>query len=728
MDHLQAMTRDVLHPAGYDLVSRSRFALHVGLPLAARRIALSPRPLLSILLTFLIAQLSPLDAAPVKVGGFGLFGNAELRSSLRLLEIEEGELDAQKIDDAAFLLLTRLTQNGYLDAQVSATYRTADEEEHTASWSAPFEPKIPEGVVATELRFQIDEGTLYYYQDVTIDGLVSLPVEEAKSYIIPDTSLYSRKKDRSYSPNILSNHQKQLTAALVAIGRTDAKVTASSIELDKATGAVNVTFQVSEGPLYKITQAEAHYLREENLVETKEIPQGAIYTRTWVEDQTRAIRNEAYRLGYPDTKVSNRVIKATPEENTVSVHIRFEVRRGPKVTLTGVEHKGATNTHLPLLDRKTDLTPGEPLDITKAEAARRRLSRLGIFERIDLSYQADGTGQRKAIFDYKPGERIKAQLLLGYGSYEQFRAGLLARRENLFGRAHTLSFEAIRSIKSTSGRLDYTVPELLGESIDGTFEINFLDRQELYFDREERGVSVGLFRRFPQLLTDVGIDYALERKASSDPKFNEEFGLQEANIGSLSLRATRSNIDDILYPKSGYEISGVVRYADESLGGESSFLKPELGFAYHKRLGDRWLFHLGTKAAQITYPEGGRAKIPDNEFYLVGGENSVRGYRRGEAVPLAEEGKPTRVEAYALINLELEYPIFDRLNIVLFTDAARVWERTDTTDVYEDLASVGLGFRYNTIVGPVRLEYGHNIDPRPEDPRGTVHLSIGFPF
>lgn len=694
--------------------------------------ATSPKTLVLICLFFAL-HLSLLDAAPVKVGGFGLFGNAELRSSLRLLEIEEGELDAKKIDDGAFLLLTRLTQNGFLDAKVHADYQTANGTEGSATWTTPFEPQIPEGVVAEKLRYTIEEGILYYYRDVSIDGLSSIDIDEAKSYIIPDNSLYSRKKDRSYSPNILSNHQKQLTAALVALGRTDAKVTAESVDIDKDSGAVDVSLQIDEGPLYKITKAEVHYLKEENVLESKEIASGANYTRTWVEDQTRTIRNEAYSRGYPDTKVSSRIVKATPEEGTVSVHIRFEVRRGPKVILSDVQHKGATDTHQNLLNRKTDLTTGAPLDITEAEAARRRLSRLGIFERIDLSYQEDGPGKRKAVFDYTNGERTQVQLLLGYGSYEQFRAGILAQRENLFGRAHTLSFEAVRSVKSTSGFLDYTVPELLGETIDGTFEINFLDRQELFFDREERGVSIGLFKRLPKLHADIGLDYAFDRKEASNEQFIEvreenRDDFEAANIGSLSLRASRNKIDDILYPKSGYEINGVIRYADDILGGQSNFLKPELSFAYHKKLGNRWLFHLGAKGAFITYPEGGRAEIPFNEFYLVGGENSVRGFRRGEAVPLAENGLPTRVEAFGLVNLELEYPILNQLNVVVFADAARVWESFETTDTYEDLASVGLGFRYNTIVGPVRLEYGHNIDPRPEDPRGTVHLSIGFPF
>ena len=46
----------------------------------------------------------------------------------------------------------------------------------------------------------------------------------------------------------------------------------------------------------------------------------------------------------------------------------------------------------------------------------------------------------------------------------------------------------------------------------------------------------------------------------------------------------------------------------------------------------------------------------------------------------------------------------------------------------EYLYTAGLGVRYQTLIGPVRLEYGRNLNPRPNDPSGTLHLSLGFPF
>lgn len=684
-----------------------------------------PSALLLALLFISLFTLHPSLTASVKVGGFGLFGNAELKNSLRLLELEDGPLYAQKIDDGAFLLLTRLTQNGYLDASITANYETASDTQATATWTNPFEPQLPEDVVATQLQYQIDPGLLYYYNEIEIQGLASIPQEEALNYFVPDTALYSRKKDRSYSPTILGNHQKQLAVALAALGRTDAKVTTSSIQTDKTSGAVDIALLVTEGPLYKVVAAEVHYLGNGDATEPENLPVSENYSRVWVEDQVRQLRNESYRIGYPDTKVTSRILQATPEGDTVSVKMRFDVQRGPKKTLTSIEHRGATDTHLPLLNRKSDLDTGVPLDITEVESARRRLSSLGIFDRIDLRYEDDGESGRKAIFEYTNGQRVEAQLLLGYGSYESFRAGLIARRENLFGRAHSLTFQAVQSVKSTSGKLSYAIPEILGENINGTFEANYLSRQELNFDREERGVSTGLSKRLPQLKTDLGLDYAFERKKAENIRFDRTGSTPDpTNIGSLSFRATRNTLDNILYPNSGYELTTALTYAATELGGEAEFFKPEIGAAYHRELGSHWIFHISLKGGHI---DNSDISIV-NERFTIGGENSVRGYRRGEAGPLDDTLTPVPAQAYTLLNAELEYPILNKLNAVIFADAVRVWAPSENLDIYEDLSSIGIGLRYSTIIGPVRLEYGHNLDPRPQDPQGTVHLSVGFPF
>jgi outer membrane translocation and assembly module TamA len=66
--------------------------------------------------------------------------------------------------------------------------------------------------------------------------------------------------------------------------------------------------------------------------------------------------------------------------------------------------------------------------------------------------------------------------------------------------------------------------------------------------------------------------------------------------------------------------------------------------------------------------------------------------------------------------------------VVAFGDALGTAVSLRNFPSKERLYSVGLGLRYQTLVGPVRVEYGRNVNPRPDDPPGTWQISIGYPF
>jgi outer membrane translocation and assembly module TamA len=117
-----------------------------------------------------------------------------------------------------------------------------------------------------------------------------------------------------------------------------------------------------------------------------------------------------------------------------------------------------------------------------------------------------------------------------------------------------------------------------------------------------------------------------------------------------------------------------------------------------------------------------------NKRFYPGGDNSIRGYQRGEAAPRAADGSFIGAKAYLLANLEIEQAMAPNWSIVAFGDALGIAPSLADYPFDERLYSAGLGVRYQTLIGPVRLEYGRNINPRPQDPSGTWHLSIGYPF
>ena len=126
-------------------------------------------------------------------------------------------------------------------------------------------------------------------------------------------------------------------------------------------------------------------------------------------------------------------------------------------------------------------------------------------------------------------------------------------------------------------------------------------------------------------------------------------------------------------------------------------------------------------------PDG--SQPPVNVLFYPGGEGSIRGYQKDEAAPRDPvTGNFVGAKTYTQLNVELEQALTRKWTVVAFVDAVGTATRLEDYPFSEELYSAGLGVRYNTVIGPIRLEYGHNLNPRPLDPSGTLLFSIGYPF
>ena len=85
-------------------------------------------------------------------------------------------------------------------------------------------------------------------------------------------------------------------------------------------------------------------------------------------------------------------------------------------------------------------------------------------------------------------------------------------------------------------------------------------------------------------------------------------------------------------------------------------------------------------------------------------------------------------EAYGLASVEFEQALTPKWSLVLFSDSLGEAARIQQYPFETGLFSIGLGLSWRTVIGPVRLEYGHNLNPRSGDASGTVQFSFGFPF
>ncbi|OPZ68092.1 MAG: Translocation and assembly module TamA precursor [Verrucomicrobia bacterium ADurb.Bin474] len=171
-----------------------------------------------------------------------------------------------------------------------------------------------------------------------------------------------------------------------------------------------------------------------------------------------------------------------------------------------------------------------------------------------------------------------------------------------------------------------------------------------------------------------------------------------------------------------------MEWASDLFGGEAKYQRFEAGVSWHREMAPGLVIHAALNQASVVSVDGDEEIIPVGKLLFPGGENSIRGYGRGEASLRDVEGKYVGSRANLLLNLELEQLLTDNLSAVVFVDTLAASRLASDGLGDEMLSSIGLGVRWRTFMGPVRLEYGHNLNRRPGDPNGALHFAIGFPF
>ena len=351
---------------------------------------------------------------------------------------------------------------------------------------------------------------------------------------------------------------------------------------------------------------------------------------------------------------------------------------------------------------------------------------LGIYRHVAVDFEPASGAERDVVYSLEPGLRQELQLLGGWGSYEQARAGFSWEQRNPFGRAHRYQIDAKQSLRSTQGQLSYSIPQVFGSEISVYANAGYDFREEISYDRTNRGVALGAAYTTPagwRLAAEYGF-YLEEADRRDSAGFISE---EDATVSSVSFNVSYDQRDDVLAPGSGWHVYSEFKVANQLLGGSVDFQRWEFGGSYHFALTDSTLVHLGLRGGAILAGGERQQNIPFNERFFLGGENSVRGYREGEASPLDADGDQIGAESYALLNLELEQRIYSRFSTIVFLDSVH-HTRDRFSGETQLLHSLGLGLRYKTVIGPIRLEYGHNLNPRGQDADGSFHLSIGFPF
>jgi outer membrane protein assembly complex protein YaeT len=678
-------------------------------------------------------------AAKLSVSGYGILGNFELKRILRTLELSGKRpqyFGPAFIEDSALILTSRVKRDGYLKPVIKVRLRLKDGSQKEVNAEELVDNPLPRSLLATRAEFRIHKGLLYHYEKLEFEGLKTMTDRQARSFFMETAILLRPQSARVFTPQRLRQGLSSLTEVLERDGYQDAVVETNRVVQDDKTGHVFVQIHVSQGPRSMVESVAKDFLFEEegptnaprgNLTNSIAHPNRP-YSRIWAQDFSQAIKTNLFRFGYPDASVELNVVNKRQEGNTAWLDLEATAKSGPFVRVGTVDFTGEKRTKEKTMARRVRIKDGDPLDRIKVEEGRFRLAQLGSFDTVESMYLPVDEDTWDVIYRVKEGKSLDVSLLFGYGSYELLRGGFEIEKNNIWGLGHHARLKAIQSFKATIGDFLYTVPDFVGD-VDLFFNGNGLRREEVDFTRVEYGGGFGAHRYFKDYATDVSARYSYQiLDANNVPGVVSSVGPTNTPVGSIITDIKQDRRDNPLYPRHGYKVFVNFELASQYLGGEANYQRLEVSAAWHHSLGGGRYLGLGMTHGLVLSGGDAAENLPFNKRFFPGGENSIRGYREGEAAPKDAQGQIVGAETFTLGTVELEQALTPKWSFVIFSDS--LGEAQNAADYPFDIGlfSVGGGIRLKTIIGPMRLEYGYNLNPRKGDPVGTLQFSLGFPF
>jgi len=503
--------------------------------------------------------------------------------------------------------------------------------------------------------------------------------------------------------------------------------------------------------------------------------------------QLRADR-DAIQLQYANRGYQSATVDARPgftpdggQANPV-----FTVREGPRVFVDHVIIAGNIRTSAATIERELQLKPGDPLSLAAEYESQRRLAALQLFRRApQITELRHGDETKRDLLvtveeaapttlDYGGGLEGGLRVVTGANGLaaERFelapRASVGLGRRNLFGTNQSVNLFASVSLYPSSsssgstvgsGFTEYRVqatfhePRLANTAIDGLLAGTVEQQIRPSFNFARRSVTAQASRRLARKVSVSGA-YQIEHTQLLDVQVVDpadqaliEQVFTQVLLSSFSVQGAYDTRDNPVDSTRGEYVSALGQLAARAIGSEVGFAKSVFTaqafrtlphsrgavVAVQARLGLATAFPLA-----VVQTEGGQTvvetvrELPEPERFFAGGEiGPIRGFALdtvGTPATIAPDGFPIGGNAETIFNGELRVPVGRGVGVVGFVDTGNVFAQTVDIDLGALRWAAGVGLRYKSPVGPLRVDLGFNLDRQPNESLTAWFISFGQAF
>ncbi len=679
-----------------------------------------------------------------------------------LLPIYQGVgVDPGLVQEGRQALISYFQQKGYFNAGVETAFSRAD------------------GVVT--ISYRIDKEKKHSVESVTVAGNRKLSSSELMSHVAVEKEHFL--SHGKFSQKLVETSANNLAAVYKSQGYSDVKVTPAII---RKGADISVVFHVVEGPQDVVASLRvegATTFPQSNYAPTGfRAGEGKPYSEALIQADRAEIMAQYLKAGYLTASFRETATVASKSEPH-RINVVYHITEGPRVYTRDVVTLGRVQTKQRLIDRDIALIrPEQPLTETDLLTAESNLyNHTGVFDWAEVDPRRQITTQTKEDVLVKVHEAKRNQMTYGLGFEVISRGGSVPSgtvalpnlppvglpsnfrtsqttfygprgtfqftRNNLRGKGESLSFTAFAGRLDQRAAIYYIDPNFLWSRWTATTSLS-VDRDEenpIFSSQVLRGSYQMqeflhndkhdvLFGRYSFSKTDLT---RIEIPALVLPQD------QHVRLSTLAANFTRDTRDNPLDEHSGKLLSAEMDFNTTKLGSSVNFAKFTGQAATYNTIshGIVWANSVRIGLAQ---PFAG-SRVPLSEAFFTGGGNTLRGFPLDGAgpqrqVPVCSSGTtsdctliqvPSGGNELLILNTELRFPlpIKKGLGFATFYDGGNVFPLVgfhSFVSLYSN--NVGVGLRYATPVGAVRIDLGRNLNPVSGIQATQYFITIGQAF
>ena len=427
--------------------------------------------------------------------------------------------------------------------------------------------------------------------------------------------------------------------------------------------------------------------------------------------------------GYPLASVPDR--KAIVDHEKRSMSVTYVVDPGPHADFGEVRITGTDELDDDFVKNRLSWKPGDRYDRRELEETRKRLIRSELFTSVKIAPapEVEPDGTVPILIEVSERKPRSVGAAIDWSSSEGFGAEASWEHRNLAGHAERLETTLRLSQLLIGANATLRLPDAVRPDLDVVAAAGIEREETEAFTARRITGSAGLEQRFSSRLSaGLGLSVSLEQE--DDDEGENAFTL----IGAPAF-LRYDGTDDPLDPASGVRASAAVTPYYALFAETDTFLRSEAIASAYYALDERERYVLAALGRVGSIWGAGRQELPASVRFYAGGGGSVRGYGFQELGPLDEDIDPLGGRSVIEFGGEMRIRITETIGVVPFVEGGNVYVDT-LPEVYQfDFRyAAGLGLRYYTAIGPLRLDVAVPLDRRETDDPFQFYISLGQAF